>query len=53
MGQEEDAGTAQGFGGPECSDFTRRVSGPWRFKASEVDAWVVRGGAAPDQGDKG
>jgi excisionase family DNA binding protein len=29
-----------------------RVGRLWRFKASEVDAWVVRGGAAPDQGDR-
>lgn len=29
-----------------------RVGRLWRFKASEVDAWVVRGGAAPGHGEK-
>lgn len=27
---------------------SHRVGRLWKFKATEVDAWVVRGGAAPD-----
>ena len=29
-----------------------RVGRLWRFKASEVDSWIVRGGAAPELGEK-
>ena len=28
-----------------------RVGRLWKFKASEVDEWVVRGGASPDDQD--
>lgn len=27
---------------------SHRVGRLWKFKASEIDAWVVRGGASPD-----
>ena len=29
-----------------------RVGRLWRFKASEVDSWIMRGGAAPEAGEK-
>lgn len=32
---------------------SHRVGRLWKFKASEVDEWVVRGGASPDGKEKG